>query len=75
MTLEAPSTINCDSHEPDAQLRGYDKLDVALSNELNRKGQIASVVLYSTLEGLIAAFVAMFLRDLVAIVETRRRRS
>ncbi len=45
------------------------------ADELNRKGQIASVVLYSALEGLIAAFVAMFLRDLVAIVETRRRRS
>lgn len=43
------------------------------TEELNRKGQIASICFYATLEGLIAAFVAMFLRDLVAIVEARRR--
>jgi hypothetical protein len=43
------------------------------AEELNRKGQIASICFYATLEGLIAAFVAMFLRDLVAIVEARRR--
>jgi hypothetical protein len=41
----------------------------------NFRGHIASIVFYSMLEGLIAAFVAMFLRDLVAIVETKRRRS
>jgi hypothetical protein len=43
------------------------------TEELNRKGQIASICFYATLEGLIAAFVAMLLRDLVAIVEARRR--
>lgn len=45
------------------------------AEDVNRTGQIASIVSYSMLEGLIAAFVAMLLRDMVAIIENRRRRS
>lgn len=58
-----------------ATLSAVVTIGTTLDSELSHPEKIVSVLLYSLLEGLVAAFVAMFLRDVVATVENWRRRA